>query len=699
MGKVSTEYPTTNCGDVVEILHGREIADPYRWLEDPDSAETKDWVERQRHFTEDFLVTLPERAWFSRMLSATMERPRAMIAYQVHGWYFVSRNNGRQAQNVVYVAKTLAELESGGRVLFDPNTWSEDGSVSLQGFHVSPNGRYAAYIRSEAGSDWQHIHVCEIATGADVEDVEVVSKFSSPAWLPDSESFLYHAYHDVERTEGTNTEALPCADLKVHKIGRALADDPVIWASEGDPMLFTHGYVTHDHRWLVVVQSWGTERSNSLWLHPIHHYEVDLSTRIDLCPERDAHYWPVRTVGDDLLIQTDLDAPNMRLVRCPIAPRPTFVEVIPEGEHPLAGITPAGDELLVERQVDALTKVSRYSLNGEHLGDVDVAGTIIVTEGEEGCDDAFIGTSTVVSPYTTWHLDLRTGKVRQLSLILGDDTFPTPEIRTERRRATSKDGTEVPYWLITRADLPLGEAPRPTLVYGYGGFDAAVTPSYNYGWPAWVKAGGCLVIANLRGGGEFGRTWYDGGRGVNKQNVFDDVNAVGEHLCETGVASPVTLAIHGRSNGGLLVGAAMTQRPDLWRVALPVVGVLDLLRFHKFTGGLAWASDYGNPDVAEDFEVALAYSPLHNVRAGVEYPATLISTGDHDDRVVPLHSYKFAAALQRAQAGELPVLTRIESATGHGMGKSAAKVGAEWADLLAFAAHFTGLDPEAANPA
>ncbi|GAA1389670.1 prolyl oligopeptidase family serine peptidase [Luteococcus peritonei] len=696
-----TTYPETRRDDLVEDLHGHQVPDPYRWLEDPDSVETRDWVERQRAFTEQHLAGLPERAWFQRELRELVSRPRVLSPVHESGWWLVARSDGVQPQPVWYAARSLDELATGGRVVMDPNTWTDDGSASLNGFSVSPDGRLLAYCRSDGGSDWQKVRVVELESGEEVNDPGVVTKFSLPQWLPDSRSFLYSRYAEVGRAEGTQTDALPAADLVVHRLGQQQSEDEVLWANPGEAMLFTGGHVSHDQRWLVVVQGWGTERANSIWLHSLtlqgagDQARTVVGERVELVPERTDLVWPIRVDGDEVVCQTTREAPLGRVVRMRAGSPDEMTTLVPEGSDPIESVTPAGDGFVLTRLVDCAPRYTRHALDGTELGEVEVPGAAdLGVTGEAGVDDVVVATSSVSEPTITTRLRFATGQAERIDLLAREASGAPVQAQTLRRRATSADGTQVPYWLI----LPEGadpDQPRPTIVYGYGGFNVTILPWYGHGWAAWLKAGGAVAIANLRGGAEFGQAWYDAGRREHKQNVFDDVIAVGEDLLATGAARPGQLVVHGASNGGLLVGAAMTQRPDLWTVALPSVGVLDMLRFHRFTGGLAWASDYGNPDEAADFEVALAYSPLHNVREGTAYPATLVTTGDHDDRVVPLHSHKFAAALQHAQAGEAPVLTRIETATGHGAGKPLAKVADEWADRLAFAAHHTGLVPSA----
>ena len=701
------DYPKTRREDLVETLHGQQIADPYRWLEDPDAPEVVDWVERQRAHTEAKLAALPERAWFADVMAQVVARPRAGLPHREGDWYFCFRNDGTQNQDVLYVASSLAELTAGGRVLLDPNGWSADGTDSISLYTVSPDGSRLAYVVSEAGSDWQKMRVLDVASGQRVPvvgndpDSEIVSKFSLPTWLPDNASLLYNAFDDLGRAEGTDTLAVLGGRLSLHRLGDPLEADRELCSFPEDPQIMTAGELSSDRRWLVVTIERGTENVNRLWLYPLTTQDgaTSVGEPLKLVDEPLAEMRHVRVDGDTLIVHTDLDAPRGCLAAIALAASAatgdlTLPEVVEEGEATLAGAVAAGEHVVVASLVDAAPQLRRYSVTGDDLGVLDVSGGALVgLDAAAGHDEVLVGLSSVVSPTTSYRVDAATGAVERLDLTTVGGFVP-PEIRTERRHATSTDGTQVPYWLITRADLPL-DAPRPTLMYGYGGFKIPVEADYRPGWSGWLAAGGVLAIANLRGGGEYGTAWYDAGRRAHKQNVFDDFAAVATHLAETGVTTAGQLAAYGRSNGGLLVGALLTQHPDLIACALPGVGVLDVLRFHLFTIGAAWMSDYGDPDDPDDFAVALAYSPLQNVREGTCYPPTLITTGDHDDRVVPLHSHKFAAALQHAQACDHPILTRIEVATGHGAGKPAAMLGAEWADMLAFAAHHTGLNPTA----
>lgn len=693
-------YPETRREPLVESLHGHPIADPYRWLEDADAPDVAAWVTEQRTFTEDALAALPERDWFRERMHRIVGRPRAGMPVCRGGRWFGSRNDGSSAQDVWYSASTLDELLAGGEVLLDPNTWSADGTSSLSTFSVARDGSLLCYARSDGGSDWQHMRVLDLRTGVDLDD-EVTAKFTSPTWLPDHRSYLYTTFDQASDARGTATEGLGVAKLMIHRLD---GEDELLLSLLDEPQAMAFGQVSHDGRWLVVSIVTGTENVNRLWVYPLSVVDgrADVGEPIKVVAEAIAEFVFVRVAesGDGhpwLYLQTDLDAPRGRVVRVDLARvaegEVAFDAVIAETADTLVGVEAAGERLLLDYLADATSVVVAADLTGGDQQRLDLpAGALIGLDGDPDRAEALAAFSTVDTPNRSFLLDVGTDAVavRELPLLPESDAV-APPYTVRRERARSADGTHVPYFLITPDDGASG--PRPTLLYGYGGFKIPVQADYRPGWSAWLAAGGALAIANLRGGGEFGTDWYDDGRLANKQHVFDDFIGVAEHLIATGVTTAAQLAIHGRSNGGLLVGAAMTQRPELFGAALPTVGVLDVLRFHKFTIGAAWISDYGDPDTPEGFATALAYSPLHHVREGVPYPPTLVCTADHDDRVVPLHSFKFGAALQHAQSGDAPVLIRIEHAAGHGAGKSLGMVADEWADVLAFAAHHTGLVP------
>ena len=787
-------YPHTRRDDLVDTLHGVEVPDPYRWLEDADSPEVQDWVAVQAAFSEAKLAELPGRRWFTELMGRIVARPRMGVPRKRGGRWFVSRNDGTTAQDVWYTAPTVEELIDGGEVILDPNTWSDDGTSSLSTFTVARDGSLMAYARSDGGSDWQRVRLLNLATGEDLDD-EVVAKFSSPNWLPDHRSFLYTTFDEAEDARGTATAGLGVARLMIHRLD---GEDELLLTFPDEPNTMAFGEVSHDDAWLIVTIVRGTENVNRLWAYPIttDAGRSTLGEPVKVVDEADAEYGFVRVDGTQLYLHTDLDAPLGRLVRIDLAaPENGFDEVVAESADTLAAAEPAGRGVLLAYLRDAQAAVEWRELDGSGAQEIDLpAGALVGMDSSPLRDEAFVGLSTIDTPVVAFQVPVPEHGPREEIPVreraAGDeipvperehrDDIPVPEraageerapqhdegrpqvdqdpghrlraqawqsrcgdpsplagahaqgpkFTTRRLRATSADGTQVPYFLITPDDGRTG--PRPTLLYGYGGFKIPVLADYRPGWSAWLAAGGALAIANLRGGGEFGTQWYDAGRLANKQNVFDDFIGVAEHLIASGATTSAQLAIHGRSNGGLLVGAAMTQRPDLFAAALPGVGVLDLLRFHKFTIGAAWMSDYGDPDTPDGFAAAHAYSPLHNIHEGVAYPPTMVLTADHDDRVVPLHSFKFAAALQHAasvetasstssvetpgaeirpgaqahrvstrprcsQARRRPaqpadVLLRVETSAGHGAGKSLQMIASEWADLLTFAAHHTGLD-------
>ena len=696
------DYPLSRRGDVVETLHGQQIADPYRWLEDPDDPETVDWVERQNEVSEAYLASLAERQWFVRTMSAVLHRPRAGVPFCRGGRYVVARNDGHTDQDVWYVADSLDELRAGGRVLVDPNGLSADGRASLQSLTISADGRYAAVGVSESGSDWQTFRLQDLSTGADVPDPAITTKFCSAEWLPDGRSFAYLDFgHSGD--DGTGTGALGGGRLKLHRLGEPIEQDEQVLAFPENDQIFLYAQVIGDDSYLAVTITEGTDSRNRLWVYPLEDVagRTVLGDPIKIIDEAVAEMLPIELVDGRLYLETDLDAPRGRVVWTdPLLPSgedglPELREVYRPGEDTLLAIEAVGGGMAVSTLADVSPVVQVLEWDGTVRHRLPLTGgSLVGLNGRRDDHELFVGLSSVTSPTSAYRVDTRTGEVEALTDLVpvAGSQVPEPVISVQRCRATSADGTEVPYFLIT-PDGWSGAA--PTLLWGYGGFKIPIFADYRPGWTGWLAAGGALVIANLRGGGEFGTDWYHAGRLDRKQNVFDDAIAVAEDLIATGIATGDQLAVHGRSNGGLLVGALVTQRPDLFAAAVPGVGVLDLLRFHLFTVGAAWKSDYGDPDVEQDFAVALEYSPLHAITEGASYPATLVLTGDHDDRVVPLHSHKFLATLQWAQSGDAPVLTRIETATGHGAGKPTTLVAAEWADLLAFCAHHTGLVPPA----
>lgn len=689
-------HPRTRRGDVVEELHGRRIADPYRWLEDPDSAETVDWVDRQNAHAEAVLSALPERAWFRARLAEALGQPRAGCPTRAGGRYLVTRNDGTQDQDAWWLADSLDELRAGGRLVLDPDSWSPDGTTSVRDVSVSRDGRVLSAIVSEGGSDWCEVRLLDIDSGQPVIDAPIQTKYAAPTWLPDHRSYVYAAPRRERTMGGTDAEESGPMRVLRHQLGTPESSDEVLVDLPDLPrVVFESLQVSHDERWLLVTFADGTDQRTRVWAFAL----TDSAGRTAIGPPRKvvdeavARFEVVRVVGDDLVCSTDLDADRGQVVALDLAAAAPVPRVlVPEAEDQLIGVLATGDELIAVRLVDAQPCFERHSLDGERLGRLAAPAGALLPHGglwaDPGSEEFFLGISTITRPLQVLRGTVGTDDLEPLDdLVPPGGSYDPPEVTVTRVRAVSRDGTEIPYFHVRRSDHDPARA-VPTLVYGYGGFGVPVGADFMPIYPAWLEAGGAIAIANLRGGGEFGTAWYDAGRLAHKQNVFDDFIAVGEHLLASGAADH--LVLHGGSNGGLLVAAVLTQRPDLASVVLPAVGVMDLLRFHKFTFGAAWISDYGDPDDPDDFAVALAYSPLHNVRPA-RYPATMVVTGDHDDRVVPSHSHKFTATLQHAQQGPAPVITRIQRAAGHGAGKALSQVVAESGDMLAFAAHHVGL--------
>jgi prolyl oligopeptidase len=682
-------YPHSERSPVVEMLHGVEVADPYRWLENPDSAQTREWVAAQNAVTGEYLADLASRSWFDEQLSAILGVSRAGVPRAHGGRYLLDRNDGSQDQDVVTVAGDLATLAAGGRVLIDPADFSADGTASVRAVTLSPDGKWVAYQVSEAGSDWARLGVRSVESGADTADVVPYAKFVGPVWSPDSSGFFYWTYPEHGRAAGDDPTALGAGQLMLHRLGR---DDDELIYQPANPCLLARPYV-YAAGWLILIITAGSDRKCLVQARRL--CDGAAGPVVHVVTEPQACFEPAGLKDDVLYLLTDDNAPHGKVISADLARMESggpgiWPELIPERDDVLERAERAGRGFLAVYLRDAQHRVVRFDAVRTELGELDLGepGSVSEVNIEEGSEECFLGVESFVRGTGAYRVNLATGQADPL--VLTDQTAPVPDVVTERRSAISADGTSVPYFLIR----PAGARPGlPTLMHGYGGYNTSITPRFKAAWPAWLAAGGVLAVANLRGGGEYGRKWHEAGMRERKQNVFDDFIAVGEHLISTGVTTHGQLALHGASGGGLLVGAVMTQRPDLAAAALPMVAPMDMLRFHKFTIGAAWIPEQGDPDVAEDFVFLYAYSPLHALRAGTCYPATLILTGDHDDRVAPAHSYKFGAELQHDQACDAPVLLRVETATGHGPGKPKRTLAAEFADMLAFAVGHTGLTP------
>ncbi|MCH1883821.1 prolyl oligopeptidase family serine peptidase [Agrococcus sp. ARC_14] len=686
-------YPEVRRDDTVETIHGEEVADPYRWLEDGDSAETRAFIEAQNAFAEPVLAQLPARAAFRERLTALLEAPTRGCPWVRGGRAFAWHSDG-QNQPVLVVADSVDGLEGSGdaapRVLLDPNVLSADGTVAVTMASVSPDGALLAYGAADGGSDWRTIRIRDIATGDDLADEIPWTKWNSAVWLPGARAFSYWAYDAP--TGDALTDEMGAGRLMRHETGADVADDAVLFARPDEPRMFARHW-PRDDTWLVLSTDTGSSSGNDLAV--ARHGDDGLTQLVD----GHEHEWNAIGVRQGRLYAvTDEGAARYRLAVFDLETgrESTIVPEHPEDVLLDASLTASG--LVLEYSHDASHRMQLATFDGE-LGDAVPLGdgvSIIGSDAGKDSDTVLVSTQSFVDRGTRHVIEVDGAR------LVSHRTLPTPgpaapAAVTHRIRTVSTDGVEVPAFLVRPADDP-GDAARPTLIWGYGGFNIPMNPGFRAVLAAWVAAGGVLVVPNLRGGGEFGSEWHKGGTKERKQQVFDDLFAIAEHLIATGVTSVTQLALHGRSNGGLLAGAALTQRPELWAAVLPGVGVLDMLRYHRFTIGWAWASDYGDPDEADAHRYLRAYSPLHNVPTGVAYPPTLITTGDHDDRVVPAHSFKFAAELQRAQAAgqtgegaDAPVLLSIDTRAGHGMGKPKDAAALEFADQLAFAARHTGL--------
>ena len=670
-------YPATRKSDHVDEYHGTKVSDPYRWLEDPDSDETKAWVQAQNQVTFGYLEQLPSREQFRQRLTKLWNYERFGLPIKRKGRYFYSRNSGLENQNAVYVMDGLAGQP---RLLIDPNTLSKDGTIALANWVVSDDGKVCAYALAHAGSDWNEWKVLDVDTGRDLPDHLQWVKFSGIAWTPDGRGFFYSRYDEPKASEKFTGQNY-FQKLYFHKLGDEQAKDTLIYERKDEKEWGFGGEVTEDGRYLVITVWRGTERKNQLFYKDLQKADAKV---VELLTGFDAEYNFIGSQGAVFYLVTNKDAPLRRLIALDVsAAEPPVREIIPEAKHVLQSVSLIGGHFIVHYLQDARSAVQVHDLAGKHVRAVDLPalGSAGGFGGRHDDGETFYSFTNYTTPGSIYRYDVATGKstlFREPKVDFDPSQFEATQIFY-----TSRDGTKVPMMVVAKKGVKF-DGTNPTILYGYGGFDIAQRPGFSVSTLAWVESGGVYAVANLRGGGEYGRAWHEAGMLKNKQNVFDDFIAAAQWLIDQKYTAPSHLAIRGGSNGGLLVGAAMTQRPDLFGAAVPAVGVLDMLRFHKFTIGWAWVNEYGSADVAEQFPTLLAYSPLHNLKPGTKYPPTLITTGDHDDRVVPAHSFKFAATLQAAHAGEAPVLIRIETRAGHGAGKPTTKLIEEAADVLAF---------------
>ncbi len=680
------KYPETKTVDTVTNYFGTNVKDPYRWLEDDRSAETESWVEAQNEVTFGYLDQIPYRDSLKQQLTEVWNYEKIGAPFKRGDYTYFYKNDGLQDQSVLYRYKTGDSPEQ-AEVFLDPNTFSKDGTTSLGSLSFSEDGKTLAYSISEGGSDWRKIIVIDALSKTQTEDTLVDVKFSGISWKA-NEGFFYSSY---DKPKGSELSAKTDQHkLYYHQLNTSQASDEVIYGdTEAEKHRYVSGSVTDDNRYLVVSASKSTS-GNRLMIKDLTQKDAPF---IDVVSSYEQDAYVIDNEDDKLFIVTNLDAPNKRIVSTNAAdPSPkNWVDVIPETEHVLSAST-GGGYLFAEYMVDAVSTVKQFTYEGELVRDVKLPGVGSIggfgTKKEE--KELYYSFTNYTTPGSIYKYEIESGEselYQKPNIDFNSDDFVSKQVFYK-----SKDGTEIPMIITHKKGLQL-DGTNPTMLYGYGGFNISLTPSFSTANTVWLENGGIYAVANLRGGGEYGKEWHDAGTKLNKQNVFDDFIAAAEYLIAEKYTSNDKLAIRGGSNGGLLVGATMTQRPDLVQVALPAVGVLDMLRYHTFTSGAGWAYDYGtSEDSQEMFQYLYNYSPVHNVKTGTEYPATLVTTGDHDDRVVPAHSFKFAAELQAKQAGNNPVLIRVETNAGHGAGKPTAMIIQEYADIFAFTFYNMDID-------
>ncbi len=689
-GSKPLAYPATKKAAQVDDYHGTRVADPYRWLEDLDTADTKAWVEAQNRLTDAYLAEIPARQKIKERLTKLWNFERYGIPFREGDRYFYTKNDGLQNQSVLYTVRSLSDEP---RVLLDPNKLSADGTVALAGTAISRDGKLMAYGLSASGSDWAEWRVRNVETGQDMPDHVKWVKFSGASWTADGKGFFYSRYDEPKAGASQLSGVNEFQKLYYHRLGTPQADDALIYERRDQKDWGFSGDVTEDGRYLIIHVWVGTDAKNRIYYKDLRSAN---SPVVKLLDDFDAAYNFIDNDGPVFWFTTDRDAPRYKVIAVDTRKpeRANWKIVVPEAAETLEGANVVGDMFVLSYLKDARSQVKIHRTDGAFVREVALPGIGSASgfSGKRTDKETFYAYGSFTTPYPIYRYDLVTGKSTLFRQPKVD--FDPNQYETKQVFFTSKDGTRVPMFITHRKGLKL-DGTNPTLLYGYGGFNVSETPGFSISRLVWMEMGGVFALANLRGGGEYGKDWHEAGMKLRKQNVFDDFIAAAEWLISNKYTSSQKLAVQGGSNGGLLVGAVVTQRPDLFGAALPAVGVMDMLRFHKFTIGAAWASDYGSPENPEEFKALYAYSPLHNLKAGTSYPPTLITTADHDDRVWPGHSFKFAAAMQAAQAGGAPVLIRIETKAGHGAGKPTSKVIEEYADMWGFLLRTFNMNPPA----
>ena len=691
------KHPRTHRVGQVDDYHGTRVADPFRWLENPDSPESRRWIEAQNVVTSNYLAKIPSRAALKERLTKLWNYERFGLPYKEGQRYFYSRNDGLQNQAVLY---SLPDLDAPPQVLLDPNTLSKDGTVALKSYVISHDGTLMAYGLSAAGSDWEEWRLRDVATAKDRPDVLKWVKFSSASWSRDGKGFFYSRY--TEPDESTKLQSVNFFQkLYYHRVGTVQSEDILVYERPDQKEWKFDGEVTEDGRWLVITCTQGTDVKNRVLLADLKSAATPVTTDglkqrpvRPLLMDFDSSYNFVGNDGSVFYFQNDLGAPRGRLIAIDIdqPERARWRVIIPESLDTLSHVSILNHQFITTWMHHAHSSVRVYNKLGKLIRDVELPGlgTASGFSGHPTDTETFFSFASFTQPSTIYRHNLATGesKIFRSPVV----QFDPKDFETSQVFYQSKDGTRVPMFISHKKGLELN-GQNPTLLYGYGGFNISLTPAFSPATLAWMQMGGVYAQPNLRGGGEYGEDWHQSGTKLRKQNVFDDFIAAAEWLIEHQYTSSRRLAISGGSNGGLLVGACLTQRPELFGACLPAVGVLDMLRFHKFTIGWAWVSDYGSSEDADQFRALYRYSPLHNIKQGRSYPPTMILTADHDDRVVPAHSFKFGAALQSAQSGPAPILLRIDTKAGHGAGKPTSKLIEEAADRFAFLFKSLRIDP------
>jgi prolyl oligopeptidase len=679
-------YPAARTVDQVDDYHGEKVADPYRWMEDLDSPELAQWIEAQNKVTQRYLADTPRDAIAKRLgelwnYDRYADDRGGLVPVARNGRYFFSRNDGLQNQYVVHVQDGLDGAE---RVLLDPNGLSSDGTVSLSEMAVSGDGGKLAYSISNGGSDWRTIKVRDVATGQDLPDEIRWAKFTGIEWATDGGGFWY-ARFDEPKGENELKAVNKFQKLYFHKLGTPQSEDALVYERKDQPDWGFAAHASDDGGYLLIAVSQGTDTRNRMFFRELDDANAQV---VELIPELKASYDYVGNEGPVFYFHTDDGAERYRMIAIDTTnPEPgKWHEVIPQSEGTLANVSHVNGQFIADYLKDAHAVVRVFDADGKPVRDVALPGpgSVLGFRGTVESKETFFNYASYLSPWTPYRYDAVTGEVSRFKA--PRSAFDPAPYETRQVFYPSKDGTRIPMFITARRDLVL-DGTHPTILFGYGGFNSSQTPSYNPAFTNvtwWLEQGGVYAVANLRGGGEYGRPWHEAGMKTRRQNVFDDFAAAAEYLVAQKWTQPAKLAIRGRSNGGLLVGAAMIQRPELYAAALPVVGVMDMLRFREFTIGWAWESDYGSVKNADEYKAIRAFSPLHNLKPGVKYPATLITTADRDDRVFPAHSFKFAAALQAAYQGDQPMLIRVETRAGHGSGTPTAKIIEENTDMFAF---------------